>query len=48
MKIKYLRPVLACVLVVLSVLGLLLFLEEYAKSYFRSTVKDEVLQREKR
>ena len=45
MKNKYLRPVLAGVLVVLSVAGLLLFLEEYAKSYLRSTVKDEVLRR---
>ena len=45
MNIKYLRPLLAGVLVILSVAGLLLFLEEYAKSYLRSTVKDEVLQR---
>ena len=45
MNIKYLRPFLAGVLVIFSVAGLLLFLEEYAKSYLRSTVKDEVLKR---
>lgn len=45
MKIKYLRPLSVGVLVILAFAGLLLFLEEYAKSYLRSNIKDEVLQR---
>ena len=46
MKSKYLRPVAGFVLAVFSIGGLLLFVEEYAKSYFRNTVKDEVLRRD--
>ena len=46
MKSRYLRPLSAAVLTVLSVAGLLLFVEEYAKSYLRNTVKDEVLSRD--
>ena len=46
MKNAYLRPLSVIVLAVLSIAGLLLFVEEYAKSYLRNTVKDEVIQRE--
>ena len=46
MKNAYLRPLSVIVLAVLSITGLLLFVEEYAKSYLRNTVKDEVIQRE--
>ena len=46
MKNAYLRPLSVIVLAVLSIAGLLLFVEEYAKSYFRNTVKDEVLRRD--
>ena len=45
MKSKYLKAALGAVLIVLSVIGMLLFLEEYAKSYLRDQVKDEVLNR---
>lgn len=45
MKSKYLKAVLGAVLIVLAIFGMLLFLEEYAKSYLRDQVKDEVLNR---
>lgn len=45
MKSRYLKAFLGAVMIILSVIGLLLFLEEYAKSYLRNTVKDEVLNR---
>ena len=46
MKRSYLRPLSVVVLAVFSAAGLLLFVEEYAKSYLRNTVKDEVLLRD--
>ena len=45
MKSKYLKAALGAVLIVLAIFGMLLFLEEYAKSYLRDQVKDEVLNR---